>query len=144
MSIIATAILVRLLLATFIINASDQAGRMSLIRDILQPIQARIKEARKAGDSSQVMVITQELRDLYQAAGIRFGVLFMPMIQVPIGFGTFRLLTGMANLPVPGLNGSEILWLSDLTVADPYYILPLITAGSFHYAVKVWWHSAAA
>lgn len=63
--------------------------------------------------------------------------LFVPMLQVPIGFATFRLMRGMADLPVPGLDDGGFLWLTDLTQSDPYFILPIVTGIAFHLTFKV-------
>lgn len=50
------------------------------------------------------------------------------MLQIPLGFGMFRVIRGMASLPVPAMLNESIFWLNDLTVHDPYFILPAMTA----------------
>lgn len=41
-------------------------------------------------------------------------------------------LREMANLPVESLKTGGLWWFTDLTVTDPYYLLPLLTsAGLF-------------
>ena len=52
-------------------------------------------------------------------------------------FGMFRLLRGMAALPVPGLEDGGILWFQDLTMPDPFYILPVASAAVMYYIMKV-------
>lgn len=42
----------------------------------------------------------------------------------------FFALKGMASLPVESMRHGGLYWFADLTVPDPYYILPIITAGS--------------
>ncbi|KAI2463975.1 60Kd inner membrane protein-domain-containing protein [Annulohypoxylon bovei var. microspora] len=42
----------------------------------------------------------------------------------PFTFGMFRLVRAMATLPVPSLETGGMLWFTDLTVHDPYYIMP--------------------
>lgn len=37
-------------------------------------------------------------------------------------------LRGMSNLPVPSLKAGGLSWFTDLTVPDPFYILPVATA----------------
>ena len=80
---------------------------------------------------------TQDLRALYRQADIQLWKLAVPLIQVPIGYGTFRLLKGMAALPVPGLEDGGLLWIKDLTISDPYMILPATTAIAIYYTFKV-------
>lgn len=36
----------------------------------------------------------------------------------------FSIVRGLANLPLPQLKEGGLGWVTDLTAADPYYILP--------------------
>lgn len=136
-SIILTSLLVRLVLLKTYINASDVSARVATINPNVAPIKARLKEAKAARDTDQMRVITAELRDLYSVAGIKMWKIFVPMLQVPLGFGTFRLMRGMADLPVPGLDEAGLFWLTDLTLPDPYFILPIFTGLAFHVTFSV-------
>ena len=49
----------------------------------------------------------------------------------------FFALRGMANLPVESLKTGGALWFTDLTLADPFYLLPLITVSSLYINFKV-------
>lgn len=50
-------------------------------------------------------------------------------MQIPFTFGLFRIIRGMSQVPVPALETSGYLWFTDLTVADPYFVLPAIGTG---------------
>lgn len=50
-------------------------------------------------------------------------------MQIPFTFGLFRIIRGMSQVPVPSLETSGYLWFTDLTVADPYFVLPAIGTG---------------
>ncbi|EAQ86262.1 hypothetical protein CHGG_07515 [Chaetomium globosum CBS 148.51] len=52
---------------------------------------------------------------------------FAPMLQLPLGYGMFRLIKGMSALPVPSFETGGILWFTDLTAADPLFIMPIVT-----------------
>ena len=43
----------------------------------------------------------------------------------------------MANCPVDSMKGGGLSWFSDLTVADPYYILPLLTSATLFIQFKL-------
>ncbi|KAI1452860.1 60Kd inner membrane protein-domain-containing protein [Annulohypoxylon moriforme] len=43
----------------------------------------------------------------------------------PFSWGMFRLVRAMAAIPVPSLETGGMLWFTDFTVHDPYFILPL-------------------
>ncbi|KAI1494069.1 60Kd inner membrane protein-domain-containing protein [Biscogniauxia mediterranea] len=49
---------------------------------------------------------------------------FVGMAMIPFSFGMFRLGRGMAAIPVPSLETGGVAWFTDLTVPDPYFILP--------------------
>ncbi|KAH8019829.1 hypothetical protein HPB51_022563 [Rhipicephalus microplus] len=54
----------------------------------------------------------------------------IPLAQAPVFISFFFALRGMANLPMESFKTGGILWFTDLTVPDPFYILPLITSVS--------------
>jgi len=43
----------------------------------------------------------------------------------------------MATLPVESLKTGGFLWITDLTVPDPYFILPAITAATLLVTLEV-------
>ena len=88
-----------------------------------------VKETMVSGDKMAAMAAQAELKQMNKAAGYQMWKTLIPMINIPIAFGVLRLIRGMAALPVPSLETGGALWFQDLTVADPYYILPLVTAG---------------
>ncbi len=136
-SIVLTAVFVRLVMFKAYVNASDTSARLAIITPLVKPIQARISAAKAARDRQAMLAATAEIQDTYRSAGVQLWRLAVPMLQIPLGFGTFRLMRGMADLPVPGLDTQGLLWLQDLTLSDPLFILPIVTAGAFHYTFKV-------
>ena len=136
-SIVLAALFVRLALLKPYVGAADVSGRMLALAEVQKPIKARMDAARAARDSTKLLQATNEMQALYQQAGIRTQKLFVPALQLPIGLGVFRLLRRMSELPVPGLEDGGFLWVKDLTMSDPYYILPALTGLSIYYTVKV-------
>ena len=58
------------------------------------------------------------------------GMVLPPLAQIPVTLGMFFGVKGMCDLPVPQLKQSGLDFVSDLTVPDPTYILPVLaTAG---------------
>ncbi|KAK3328159.1 60Kd inner membrane protein-domain-containing protein [Cercophora scortea] len=90
--------------------------------------QAVKEAAMKSKDPLAMQAARTELRNMNRAAGFKMWKTLIPMINVPIGYGMFRLMKGMAALPVPSLETGGFLWFPDLTVADPYFVLPIVTA----------------
>ena len=110
------------------INAADTSAKLAAIKPITDPITQLMKKAQLAGDQRGVMENRQNLSMIHSRADIKLWKAFLPLVQVFIGFGTFRLLRGMSSLPVPGFDTGGILWFHDLTMKDPFYALPISTA----------------
>lgn len=140
-SIILSAVVVRTAMLPLYRNAMDMSGRMVVLEPHLKPIKDRISAAQAAKDQAATMAAVTDLKATYKAGGIKLYQMFMPLIQVPLGFGTFRLLRGMGDLPVPGLENGGLLWIRDLTLSDPYFILPIATGWAFYYTFKVTTHT---
>jgi len=52
--------------------------------------------------------------------------LWVPLAMAPVFISFFFGLRKMANLPVESMKEGGLFWFTDLTLADPYYILPLL------------------
>ena len=136
-SIVFTAIAVRLSLLKFYIDAADTSARMQALKPAMTPVMKRITQARMDGDRRELIKANQERFEMFKNAGIRFYKVAIPLVQVPLGFGTFRLLRGMSHLPVPGFDQGGYLWFKDLTLPDPFGVLPVVTSAMYFLAFKV-------
>ncbi|MCJ1247956.1 Mitochondrial inner membrane protein oxa1 [Trapelia coarctata] len=136
-SIMLTAVVVRVALLKLYIDASDQGARLARASPMMKPIQKKITAATAAGNTEARVVHTQQLRGVMATEGVSYLKLLAPFSQVVLGYGTFRLMKGMASLPVPGLDEGGFLWLKDLTVTDPLYILPVVTSAMMFFTFKV-------
>jgi YidC/Oxa1 family membrane protein insertase len=132
-----TAVAIRAGMFYGYIGAADNAARMAHIKHLTVPIYAKMKEAQARGDTTAVLAVRQELQIIQRRAGVKLSKTFVPLLQVPIGFGSIVLLRAMSKLPVPGFTEGGLLWFSNLTIADPYFVLPAATAGLLHFMIKV-------
>ena len=132
-----TLIVIRASLLKIYFGAADAAARNQLIAQYNEPIMERLKVAQRDGNMMAINKAHVEMQDLRASAGVKLWKIFLPFIQVPIGFGTFRLVRGMAHLPVPGLDTGGLLWMKDLTLSDPYFLLPIMTGASYYFTFKV-------
>lgn len=46
-------------------------------------------------------------------------------------------LRGMANVPVDSMRYGGLFWFTDLTLPDPFYILPVITSFTMWVTIEV-------
>ena len=134
-SISLAAIAIRVVLFKSFINAADNAARMQAVKPITDPLTKKMMAAR--GDQVEVLQLRAEIQAINKRAGIKIWRSMVPMVQVFTGYGTFVLLRAMAKLPVPGMENGGALWFHDLTIPDPYFILPVTTALALHWVLRV-------
>jgi len=128
-AIIASVVMVRSLQFPFYCKMSSNAARMKEVNPLMAPIMARMKAAQVRGDTMEVMQGRQEMSQMFKTAGVNRLWLFFPFSQIPIFYGFYRSLRGMAELPVPSFTTDGIAWFQDLSLADPTYLMPATTAG---------------
>lgn len=137
-SIVASAVLIRLLVFRPSCQSSNMSIRMKQANPILEPLRAEYKEVTLAKDSAKQAQVAAQMRMIMKEYNISYGKIFLPaLIQIPLSFGGFRLFRGAAALPVPGLETEHWLWTSNLTQSDPLYILPIISAASLYGSLRV-------
>ncbi|KAL8648025.1 MAG: hypothetical protein Q9226_006176 [Calogaya cf. arnoldii] len=117
-------------------GSADVSARLLIIKPHLQNIRERIDEAKRAGDMPELIRQSQEMKTIYTAAGIKIWKSFLPFLNIPLGYGYFRVTRNMATLPVPGLDEAGALWFTDLTLSDPFFILPAATGVATFYLFK--------
>jgi YidC/Oxa1 family membrane protein insertase len=137
-TIVATTVVVRSGMFVFQALSSDKMAGMASLKPLTEPLQKKLDAAIKAGNSQQA-----DLLKMQQAAILKpyMGGIFLTggfaFIQAYVGFCAFRLLRAMGDLPVPGMVNDGFLWFTDLSVRDPYFILPAATTGIMYTIFKV-------
>lgn len=59
------------------------------------------------------------------------------MFQAPIFISFFFALREMANLPVESLKEGGFWWIKDLTLYDPYYIMPIVVSVTMFITIEL-------
>ncbi|KAI0968563.1 hypothetical protein F4678DRAFT_442130 [Xylaria arbuscula] len=85
--------------------------------------------AFRTKDQQAMMSARQEMRRLMKTSGASMWKPFVGFAMFPFSIGMFRLIRGMADIPVPGLDVGGLAWFTDLTFHDPFFILPAISVG---------------
>lgn len=138
-SIVGAGLLVRLILLKPMLNASDVSARMHNAKPITNPIRQEMMRALAQNNQVETHRKRAELTQAHADAGIEMWKTFVPMLQVPFGYGIFRIVRGMTSLPVPTILNESLLWLNDMTIADPMFILPGLTSLFMYLTFKVRW-----
>lgn len=136
-SIALTAVIIRVAFLKLYIDAADNGAKMARVAPQTKPLHAKMMDLQRAGDQGAVMAVRRDIQVINARAGVKMWKSMLPMVQMFTGYGTFVLLRAMAKLPVPGLETGGALWFQNLTIPDPYFILPLAAAGVLHTVLRV-------
>jgi YidC/Oxa1 family membrane protein insertase len=137
-SIMTVGVLLRLALFKPSIKAAEQSFKIQALRH--NPNYEVLRKQSTDFSGKNPVAITrarQQLKLYHQAAGVQTWRTFVPMLQLPLMFGFFRLFRGMAELPVPSLETGGALWFTDLAAADPFYIMPVASSAVLFFVMKV-------
>jgi len=127
----------RLLMFPVMVIAQRNMANMNNNMPAMQAIQEKITDARRRGDMFEMAQLTQELQKLSTAKGINPFKNMIPIVaQLPVFMSFFLGLRGMATCPVESLSTGGILWFENLSMTDPYYLLPLTTCLTTYYQLK--------
>ncbi|KAK2042019.1 YidC/Oxa1 family membrane protein insertase [Colletotrichum somersetense] len=130
-SIAATAVLLRLVMFKPLLKAQDTSARMQKLQQDpkYDEIRRGLQESMSRGDSAAMTELRRDLSMMNKRAGVNPVNGLWGLLQIPFGYGMFRVLNGAAAIPVPGMETGGFLWITDLTASDPYFLLPI--AGPF-------------
>ena len=114
-SIIALTVLIKL--AFFPLSAASYKS-MAKMR-VLTPKLTKLKET--FGDDKQRL--NQEMMEMYKKEKVNpLGGCLPVLVQIPVFISLYWVLLGTVEMR----NAPWLAWITDLSVKDPYYVLPLI------------------
>jgi len=122
-----TAVAIRLVLLKPALDASENAQKyQELLKDPkYKAATEEVKRMLVSGNHLAGAEARAKVSLMNKAAGYSLWKTFVPMLQLPIGIGMFRLIKGMSALPVPSFETGGTLWFTDLAAADPFFIMPI-------------------
>ncbi|KAG0629653.1 hypothetical protein M758_1G119400 [Ceratodon purpureus] len=125
LSIAATTVAIRLTVLPVLIWQMKATARLTVMRPELERITNAIKES---GYDPKVTEANQKrMKELFaQHKTNPFMPLMGAFVQAPLFISFFFAIRNMAE-KVPSFKEGGALWFTDLTTADPYYILPVMS-----------------
>lgn len=130
-TIAVATVVIRILLTPLVVSAQKNSAIFSNSMGEIQAIQEKMNEARQMKNSMAFAEHSQEMMNLMQEKGYNpIKNFLVPFAQMPIFLSFYFGLRGMVNAPVESFQNGGIAWFTDLTMADPYYILPVITCST--------------
>ncbi|CAF3352649.1 unnamed protein product [Rotaria sp. Silwood1] len=122
-------LIIRTMTTPIAIYNQRSAAQMQIHMPKLQELQAKLQEARIRNDQLAIMRAGSDLMEFMKYSDIKpWKAMLGPFMQMPFFISLFLGIRGLANYPLESMMYGGVLWFPDLTVADPYYILPVFTA----------------
>ena len=131
-------VIVRILVFPLVIIAQKNVARLNNHMPQMQTLQEKMSDARRRGDLYESAALGGEMQKMMKEKNINPIKNVIPIaFQMPIFMSMFIGLRGMANLPLESMMSGGIYWFHDLTVPDPYYILPALTAATLFLQLRL-------
>ena len=128
-TIVATTLLYRAALAPLSISSLRNSARLLPMTSRIAALKKEMDAARGTRDTFAMQRVALKQKQIYAEAGVSMApMLLNPFIQMPVSLGLFFGIKKMCALPVEQLRQSGLAILPDLTVPDPYFVLPALTA----------------
>ncbi len=116
--IILLTILIKILLHPLTHKSFESMKKMQKLAPKLEELKKRYKDDPKR--------LNEEMMRLYRKEGVNpMGGCLPMLLQIPVFFALYEIFLNAVEL-----KGSPFLWISDLSQADPTYILPVLMGAS--------------
>ena len=126
-SIVILTIMLRITIFPIVLKTTRNSAIVPYIINEQKDFLQRAKEARESNELMKMKKVSAELMDLYRRWGYNPMLNLLGLVQIPIFLAMFRTCWRCSKLPVPGWQDAGVLWFHDLTVIDPYFILPAVS-----------------
>ncbi|CAK9828329.1 Mitochondrial inner membrane protein OXA1L [Anthophora retusa] len=138
-AIILTSILVKTITIPFTVDAIRNSAKMQNVIPKMVHIQENLTAARSSGNTEEMALHSYELQAFLKKHKIKVFPL-SNVARFALHIPVFIALRGMANAPVESLKYGGLWWFTDLTIADPYYLLPLCTSATLYLVTEYAMH----
>ena len=119
-AIIFFTLFLKILLFPLTYSSSVSMGKMQALQPKIKAIRKKYKNQR---DPEQRRAMNAEMMALYKQEKVNPAGGCLPLLlQLPILWGLFRMLAVSINVR----HEPWLLWITDLSVKDPYYVLPIV------------------
>jgi YidC/Oxa1 family membrane protein insertase len=125
-AIVAITLIIRLFLYPLTFKGMVSMNKLKAISPQIKEIQAKHK-----GDPQKM---NAKMMELYKKEGANpMGGCLPMLMQIPVFFAIYRVLLNSIELK----DAPWILWIQDLASMDPYYILPVLMAGTMFWQQSI-------
>lgn len=126
-AIVLVTVLIRLLFFPLTYKSQESMAKMQELNPRIQAIRnkyrGKLKDRQGRPNVEAQKQLNDEIMAVYRGAGVNpVSGCFPILLQMPVFFAFFRLLSTAVELR----GASWILWIHDLSMKDPYLVLPLL------------------
>ncbi|XP_029310638.1 mitochondrial inner membrane protein OXA1L [Cottoperca gobio] len=131
-------VLARLAVFPVIVKGQREAAKLNNVMPQISKLNSRLSEAKQSGNHFEFskaysdLNLFQKKHDVNPLRGF-----LVPLVQAPVFISFFIALRKMSTLPVPSMETGGLLWFTDLTAADPFYVLPLVVTGTMFFILEL-------
>lgn len=119
-AIIVFTLFLKILLFPLTYSSSVSMAKMQALQPKIKAIRKKFKNQR---DPEQRRVMNAEMMALYKQEKVNPAGGCLPLLlQLPILWGLFRMLAVSINVR----HEPWLFWIKDLSIKDPYYVLPIV------------------
>ncbi|XP_070710398.1 mitochondrial inner membrane protein OXA1L [Pempheris klunzingeri] len=137
-AIVIGTVLARMAVFPVIVKGQREAAKLNNVLPEMTKLTGKMNEAKQSGNKYEFakaysdLSLFQKKHDVNPLRGF-----LVPLVQAPVFISFFVALRKMAYLPVPSMQTGGLLWFSDLTAADPFYILPIAVTGTMFFILEL-------
>ncbi|KAG7265644.1 hypothetical protein CRUP_016491 [Coryphaenoides rupestris] len=137
-AIVAGTVLARMAVFPVIVKGQREAAKLNNVMPEMSKLTNRMNDAKQSGNKFEFSRAYADLSVFQKKHNVNpLRGLLVPLVQAPVFISFFIALRKMAYLPVPSLQTGGTLWFQDLTMADPYYLLPLAVTGTMFFILEL-------
>ncbi|GAA5838193.1 hypothetical protein JCM3766R1_001856 [Sporobolomyces carnicolor] len=120
----------RLALVPFQVRAQANAARLAIIQPQMLKGMEKLKAAKARGDHTGMQAAQMETQQLMRDNNVNpLKNLLFPLAQATVFMCMFFAIRGLSGAGLESMQSEGFAWVSDLTKADPYWILPVASTG---------------
>ncbi|KAJ3159786.1 Mitochondrial inner membrane protein oxa1l [Geranomyces michiganensis] len=136
-TIMVATLIIRVALIPLTLKIQRTAAKMANIAPLITPLREEMDKQRKDGDMKAFQETYAKMNKIHKREGVSPLSGLLALAQAPIFMAFFFGLKSMAELPVPGFETGGLAWFTNLAVADPTWVLPIVASLSMIFIMEV-------
>jgi len=125
-AIVVITILIRVVLFPLTLKGMISMSKMKELAPKMKELQAKYKDDKAK--------LNAKMMELYKKHGANpMGGCLPMLLQIPVFFAIYRVLLNAIELK----GAPWILWITDLSVKDPYFVLPILMGATMYWNQKI-------